>query len=365
MPTDQTAAPAGPYDAGDAPAALDLLDAPAEPFDPTDCAFCCGPTFRRLPNGAAPGCPIHGERVNPAAPYDAGDAAPAGTYRPIPTAAERQADTPGAVPCTEEEIRAMLVARAEAAERERDQALSRLDLDAWDRITTDRDQARAELAHVGQVLTDWRQTFTDEPHLLQEADQVLVDLIDGGLLPTAEQPMPPVRAALGSPAPRAQEPQPGRFCTEHWSWLCQAGQGRCQAAPRAQEPADDLAARADRIAQAIGDPGSIAGPRVSETLTRWSTRAVLLVLAEETRRCQPATDEQPADPDPYDHALEVATGDHWAIHHPDTCTDPADCPVIRLAYSDQAALVALPIGRYQVVVNGLHDRLLIGDRIEG
>lgn len=41
----------------------------------------------------------------------------------------------------------------------------------------------------------------------------------------------------------------------------------------------------DRIAQAIGDPGSIAGPRHQyefgpETITRWATRAVLNVLTE-------------------------------------------------------------------------------------
>ena len=44
--------------------------------------------------------------------------------------------------------------------------------------------------------------------------------------------------------------------------------------------AQDLAARADRIAQAIGDPGSIVIRREGESVTRWSTRAVLLVLAE-------------------------------------------------------------------------------------
>jgi hypothetical protein len=41
----------------------------------------------------------------------------------------------------------------------------------------------------------------------------------------------------------------------------------------------------DRIAQAIGDPGSIAGARLQhtwgpETITRWSTRAVLATLTE-------------------------------------------------------------------------------------
>jgi len=39
----------------------------------------------------------------------------------------------------------------------------------------------------------------------------------------------------------------------------------------------------DRIAQAIGDPGSIVGFRDwnnDETVVRWGTRAVLAVLAE-------------------------------------------------------------------------------------
>jgi hypothetical protein len=39
----------------------------------------------------------------------------------------------------------------------------------------------------------------------------------------------------------------------------------------------------DQVAQAIGDPASIVGPRLdpAETITRWSTRAVLAVLAEQ------------------------------------------------------------------------------------
>mgnify|MGYP002350404199 CR=1 FL=1 len=50
--------------------------------------------------------------------------------------------------------------------------------------------------------------------------------------------------------------------------------------PTASAP-KDLAALADRIAQAIGDPGSIVIRREGESVTRWSTRAVLLVLAEQ------------------------------------------------------------------------------------
>ena len=28
-------------------------------------------------------------------------------------------------------------------------------------------------------------------------------------------------------------PAPGKFCVRHWSWLCQAGQGKCQASQNA------------------------------------------------------------------------------------------------------------------------------------
>lgn len=69
-------------------------------------------------------------------------------------------------------------------------------------------------------------------------------------------------------------------------------------APSAPEPDPD------RIAQAIGDPGSIVGPRrlthrdgePIETVTRWATRAVMAVLAETA--APPAVDhaEPPADP---------------------------------------------------------------------
>lgn len=72
---------------------------------------------------------------------------------------------------------------------------------------------------------------------------------------------------------------------------------------------------------------------------------------------------QPAAPSPYDHVLEVADGDRWGLNHPAGCATPAVCPVARLAYADQAAILALPVGRYQVGVGDLRDRLLIGDRV--
>lgn len=67
----------------------------------------------------------------------------------------------------------------------------------------------------------------------------------------------------------------------------------CTACITTPAPAADLAF-ADRIAQAIGDPGSIVGRKLGpswgvghdgysereETVTRWSTRAVLALLAE-------------------------------------------------------------------------------------
>lgn len=55
------------------------------------------------------------------------------------------------------------------------------------------------------------------------------------------------------------------------------------AVPAHRDAADAIAADVDRIARAIGDPGSIVGPRhysAGETVTRWSTRAVLQVIAE-------------------------------------------------------------------------------------
>ena len=29
----------------------------------------------------------------------------------------------------------------------------------------------------------------------------------------------------------SEKPRPGEFCEAHFSWLCQAGQGKCQDAP--------------------------------------------------------------------------------------------------------------------------------------
>ncbi|MFI6266138.1 hypothetical protein [Micromonospora sp. NPDC051006] len=72
----------------------------------------------------------------------------------------------------------------------------------------------AELQHVGQVLTAWRNSFQGEP--AQECDRVLVDLIDAQLVPTAERPLPP---GLGSPS-RAQE-QPAELP----AWVLQLVRG--------------------------------------------------------------------------------------------------------------------------------------------
>ena len=29
------------------------------------------------------------------------------------------------------------------------------------------------------------------------------------------------------PTAENDAPRPGKFCERHWSWLCQAGQGKC------------------------------------------------------------------------------------------------------------------------------------------
>lgn len=77
--------------------------------------------------------------------------------------------------------------------------------------------------------------------------------------PAQTAPQPPTgsggpsgKGDTGTEAHRGtQAVQPGRFCHRHFSWLCQAGQGQCQAAEaaptRAQAP-DDLT---DRLADAL------------------------------------------------------------------------------------------------------------------
>lgn len=89
--------------------------------------------------------------------------------------------------------------------------------------------------------------------------------------------------------------------------------------------------------------------------------AVLALVAE--YQGQPAT--EPAEPDPFDHVLEVRGGGRWAIDHPDSCSDPATCLVAKTAYAPAFSARGVPDGLYQAGVNDLGDRLLIGDRIGG
>lgn len=131
------------------------------------------------------------------ADYDtaAAQARPAMTFADARATATTPTDA-RALEAERDDLRIQL-GRANAETRTQDRALRE--------TLADLQRAHAELAHVGKVLTDWRGTFTDEPHLLQEADRVLVDLIDGGLLPTADRPMPPVATPpLGSGPARAQ-----------------------------------------------------------------------------------------------------------------------------------------------------------------
>lgn len=46
--------------------------------------------------------------------------------------------------------------------------------------------------------------------------------------------LPPVPEEAYGPDARPLPPARGQFCHAHFSWLCQAGQGKCQ---RGEEPA--------------------------------------------------------------------------------------------------------------------------------
>lgn len=99
--------------------------------------------------------------------------------------------------------------------------------------------------------------------------------------------------------------------------------------------------KADRIAQAIGDPGSIVGRKLGpswgvgnkgyaaeeESVTRWSTRAVLAVLAaqdaEEERASLQTIDERDKAQDMADRLAEaiaqitgVEMGEHSNVNDP-------------------------------------------------
>lgn len=73
----------------------------------------------------------------------------------------------------------------------------------------------------------------------------------------------------------------------------------------------------------------------------------------------------PATPEP-GHTLIVRAGS-WALDHPETCTDAYEgCPVnwaVAETFGTPASRTIVD-GRYQVDVNDLGDRLLIGDRVD-
>jgi len=67
------------------------------------------------------------------------------------------------------------------------------------------------------------------------------------------------------------------------SLICPCGQPVGSATKHLHRPDCPLDARAlvDRIAQAIGDPGSVLERRPDESVTRWSTRAAMFVFGAE------------------------------------------------------------------------------------
>ncbi|MEV4384370.1 hypothetical protein AB0J68_01375 [Micromonospora sp. NPDC049580] len=64
------------------------------------------------------------------------------------------------------------------------------------------------------------------------------------------------------------------------------------------------------------------------------------------------------------HVLVVTgePGGPWTLTHPPSC--PMDCPMFTLMHAAMDT-ADLPVGRYEVQPNGLWDRALIGDRIDG
>lgn len=62
------------------------------------------------------------------------------------------------------------------------------------------------------------------------------------------------------------------------------------------------------------------------------------------------------------HILDFVHVGDWTLHHGPDC-DPGGRCAIGAVVVDQLAKVTLPAGLYEVDVNDLGDRLLIGDRI--
>lgn len=276
-----------------------------------------------------------------AGPYDAGDAPTAGTYRRVPTQDERLADARQAghaLPAGGTVPRSMYDEAVDAialTERERDSLARRLGV-RWGEL----EEARAARRQAEDERDDYarRLKATDAAwaELARERDQ----------LRDALRPADWERQAVDA------------VCTalaDAWSFL--------RTDPVNATRLADVAVRAI-IDAGLAGPGGRC-PTCQATYPRTMPPGTDARCSTCSTWSQAAAEEQPAEPDPFDHVLEVADGDRWGLNHPAGCTTPAVCPVYRLAYSDQAALVALPAGRYEVGVGDLRDRLLIGDRVEG
>ncbi|MEU5965931.1 hypothetical protein ABZ777_32400 [Micromonospora parva] len=69
---------------------------------------------------------------------------------------------------------------------------------------------------------------------------------------------------------------------------------------------------------------------------------------------------------PSGHVLVVTEPGVWELRHPQACyaNDPIDCPLFTLMRTAMDT-ADIPAGQYEVEPNGLWDRALIGDRIDG
>lgn len=86
-----------------------------------------------------------------------------------------------------------------------------------------------------------------------------------------------------------------------------------------------------------------------------SAQRGLTAYANQTSRREPAG-----------HVLVVTEPGAWKLRHPPACytNDPVDCPMFALMHTAMDT-ADIPVGQYEVEPNGLWDRALIGDRIDG
>lgn len=73
-------------------------------------------------------------------------------------------------------------------------------------------------------------------------------------------------------------------------------------------------------------------------------------------------DTAPAEGAASGHVLIVTEPGVWTLKHPPVC--PMDCPMFALMHAAMTT-ADIPAGQYEVQPNGLWDRALIGDRIDG